>query len=98
MEKERRESVANRAYNANAIIFGEVKEGALEAYNFSSSASITTTHSKNKSDGKSVANNKTLMQSTFSIGTGTSKVTDGNNEEDNTDNKTRTSRGEGQES
>jgi hypothetical protein len=54
LDKERRELVANNAYNASAISFGEAKEGVMEAYNFSSSVSITRIHSKNRTD-KSVA-------------------------------------------
>jgi hypothetical protein len=38
--------VAGKAHEASAITYGEAKEGALEAHNFSSSASITTTHSR----------------------------------------------------
>jgi hypothetical protein len=75
-DRKRRELVASKAYDASAILFGEAKEGAMEAYNFSSSASITTIHSTNRMD-KSVATTKTLAQSLFSIKTGTSMVTDG---------------------
>ncbi len=78
--KERRELVANNVYDASTISFREAKEGAMEAYNFSSSALITTIHSKNRMD-KSVATTKTLAQSLFSIKMGTSKVTDGDNED-----------------
>ncbi len=80
-DKKCRELVANRAYNASAITFGEAKEGAMEAYNFLSSASITTIHSRNKMDNV-VATTKTLAQSILSIKMGTSKVTDGDNNED----------------
>ncbi len=79
-DKERRELVANNAYNASAISFGETKEGAMEAYNFSSSTLITTIHSKNRTD-KSVATTKALTQSLFSIEMGTSKVTNSDNED-----------------
>ncbi len=74
-DRDRRELVANNAYNASAISFREAKEGAMEAYNFSSSVSITMIHSKNRTD-KSVGTTITLAQSLFSIKTGTSKVTD----------------------
>ena len=62
-------------------MFGEAKEGAVEAHDFSSSMSITTTHSKNKNDSKSVVSQKTLAKSVFSVGT--SKITsDGSGEEE----------------
>ncbi len=86
-DKERRELVANNAYNASAISFGEAKEGAMEAYNFYSSASITMVHPKNRME-KSVATTKTLAQSLFSIETGTSKVTDGDDKDKDSDAET----------
>ncbi len=62
-------------------MFGEAKEGAVEAHDFSSSMSITTTHSKNENDSKSVVSQKTLAKSVFSVGT--SKITsDGSGEEE----------------
>jgi hypothetical protein len=79
-DREHRELVASKAYDARAILFGEAKEGAMEAYHFSSSASITTIHSTKRAD-KSVATTKTLAQSLFSIETGTSMGTD--NKDDN---------------
>ena len=45
------------------IMFGEAKEGSIEVHNFSSSLSITTKHSKNVSDSKSVATQKMLVKS-----------------------------------
>ena len=61
-------------------MFGEAKEGAVEAHNFSSSMSITTIHSKNLNDIKLVASQKMLAKSVFSMGT--SKITsDGLDEE-----------------
>jgi hypothetical protein len=47
-DKERQVMVAGEAHKASAITYGEAREGAMEAHNFSSSASITTTHSRNK--------------------------------------------------
>ncbi len=47
-EKERRSVIAGKGHNASEIMFGEAKEGAVEAHNFSSSMSITTIHSKNE--------------------------------------------------
>jgi hypothetical protein len=81
--------VAGKAHEASVITYWEAREGAMEAHNFSLSASITTTHSRNekKRDAKSVASEKTLAKSVYSIDT--SKVT-----EDNTD-KERNGWGEG---
>ncbi len=47
-DKERRMLVAGKAHEASAITFGEGKEGAVEAHNFSSQALITTIHTQNK--------------------------------------------------
>jgi hypothetical protein len=80
LDKERREATASKGYNASAIMFGEAKEGAVEAYNFSSSASITTLHLKNVSNSRSVTREKTLAKSVFSIAT--SKVTSDGLEEE----------------
>jgi hypothetical protein len=74
----------SKAYDASAILFGEAKEGAIEAYNFLSSALITTIHSKNRTD-KSISSAKTLAQSLFSVETATSKVTDGEDNKDTSD-------------
>ena len=80
-EKERRTVIAGKGHNASEIMFGEAKEGAVEAHDFSSSMSITTTHSKNENDSKSVVSQKTLAKSVFSVGT--SKITsDGSGEEE----------------
>jgi hypothetical protein len=68
-DKEHREATVSKGYNASAIMFGEAKEGAVKAYNFSSSASITALHSKNVSDSRSVTTEKTLAKSVFSIAT-----------------------------
>jgi hypothetical protein len=75
--KEKRTMVSGRVHEASAITFGEAKEGLVEAHNFSSKASITSTHSKNKKkwDAKSVALVKSLATLLFSIGTTTLKVT-----------------------
>ncbi len=75
--KERRTLVARKAHEASTITFGEAREGAVEAHNFSLQASITTIHIRNemKWDSAMVATAKTLVKSVFSIGTTTSKVT-----------------------
>ena len=86
LDKERRSAAASRGYKASAIMFGEANEGAVEAHNFSSSASVTTIHSKNMGKSGSLATEKTLAKSVFSMGT--SKVTsDGSEEEMEEDNK-----------
>ncbi len=72
-ERERRSAIAGRGYDASEIMFGEAKEGAMEAHNFSSSMSVTTIHSKNVNDTPSVASQKTLAKSVYSLDT--SKVT-----------------------
>ncbi len=64
-------------------MFGEAKEGAVKAHNFSSSASITTIHSKNVDDSRSVATQKTLAKSVFSMAT--SKVTSCGSDEEEMD-------------
>ncbi len=61
-------------------MFREANEGTVKAYNFSSSASITTLHSKNVSDSRSVTTEKMLAKSVFSIAT--SKVTSDGLEEE----------------
>jgi hypothetical protein len=80
LDKERREATASKGYNALAIMFGEAKKGAVEANNFSSSASITMLHSKNMSNSRSVTTEKMLAKSVFSITT--SKVTSDGSEEE----------------
>ncbi len=56
-DKERQVLVAGKAHKASAITYGEAKEGAVEAHNFSSKASVTTIHSSNKRkrDARTVA-------------------------------------------
>ena len=67
-------------------MFGEAKEGAVEAHNFSSGASVTTIHSKNMVNSGSVATAKMLAKSVFCMGI--SKVTsEGSEEEMEEDNK-----------
>ncbi len=70
-------------HEASAITFGEAKEGAVKAHNFSLQASITTIHTRNqkKLDAALVASAKTLTKTVFSIGTTTSKVTKDNMED-----------------
>jgi hypothetical protein len=76
LDKERQVLVASKAYKASAISYGETKEGAVEACNFSSKVSDTTIHSSNErmGDATSVASARTLAKLVFSIGT--SKVTE----------------------
>ncbi len=82
-EREHRTAVVGKGDDASEIMFGEAKEGAVEAHNFSSSMSITTIHSKNVNDGKSVASQKTLAKSVFSVGT--FKITSDGSDEEETD-------------
>ena len=82
-EKERRSAIAGKGHVASKIMFGEAKEGAVKAHNFSSSASITTIHSKNVNDSKSVASQKILAKSVFSLAT--SWVTSDGSEEEEMD-------------
>jgi hypothetical protein len=75
-DKERRVLVAGKAHKASAITYGEAKEGAVEAHNFSSKASVTTIHlsNKRKRDARTVASAKMLAKLVYSINT--SKVTE----------------------
>jgi hypothetical protein len=73
LDKKHRTATVSKGYNTSAIMFGEAKEGAIEAHNFSSSVSITTIHSNNMSNSRLVATEKMLAKSVFSIAT--SKVT-----------------------
>jgi len=57
-EREHRSAIADKGPDASKIMFGEAKEGAVKAHNFSSSMSITTIHSKNVNNSKSVASQK----------------------------------------
>jgi hypothetical protein len=84
-DKERRTATASKGYDASAIMFGEAKEGAVKAHNFSSSASITMIHSKNMSDSRSVATEKTLAMFVFSIAT-SKVISEGLEEEMDKDN------------
>jgi hypothetical protein len=83
-DKERRVLVAGKAHKASAITYGEAKEEAVKAHNFSSKASVTTIHlsNKRKRDAKSVATAKTLAKLVYSIDT--SKVTEDRTEDENT--------------
>jgi hypothetical protein len=84
-DKEQRIATTSKGYDASAIMFGEAKEGTVEAHNFSSKASITTIHSKNIDDSMAVATERPLAKSVFSMAT--SKVTsDGLVEEMDEDN------------
>ncbi len=76
--------VVGKAHKASAITYREAKEGAVEAHNFSSKASVTRIHSSNKRkrDAKSVMTAKTLAKSVYSIDT--SKVTEDETEDENT--------------
>jgi hypothetical protein len=66
-DKEQCEQTAKTGYNEPAVSFGEAKAGSLEAYNFSSGASITTVNAEREGKGKSVASAKMMAKSVFSI-------------------------------
>jgi hypothetical protein len=81
LEREHRSAIAGKGHDASKIMFGEAKEGAVEAFSFS--VSITTIHSKNVNNSKSVASQKMLAKSVFSMAT--SKITADGLEEEQTD-------------
>jgi hypothetical protein len=62
-DKEQRERMARTGHNESAISYGEAVSGAMEAYNFSAGASITTVHAERERDGTSVATAKTIARS-----------------------------------
>jgi hypothetical protein len=72
-DKEHRIAAVSKGYDASLIISGEAKEGAVEAHNFSSKASVTMIHSKNMDDSRTVATERMLAKSVVSMTT--SKVT-----------------------
>ncbi len=76
--------MAGKAHKASAITYRKAKEGAVEAHNFSSKASVTMIHSSNerKRDAQLVTTAKTLAKSVYSIDT--SKVTEDGTEDENT--------------
>jgi hypothetical protein len=82
-DKERRTIVTGKAHEASVITYREARGGLMEAHNFLSAASITSIHTRNKKkrDTSSVATAKSLAKSVFSIGTTTSKDTEGEMEE-----------------
>ena len=82
-ERERRSAIIGKGHDASEIMFGEAKEGAMEAHSFSSSMSIITIHSKNVSNRKSVASQKMMAKSVFSMGT--SKITSNGSDKEETD-------------
>ncbi len=79
-DKEQCNRMAKTSYNNLAITFGDAKAGSMEAYNFSSEASITMLHKKREGKGVSVALTKTIAKSVFSIATD-----DTSNEDDKAD-------------
>ena len=78
-DKEQRERMARTGHNESAISYGEAVSGAMEAYNFSAGASITTVHAEREREGTSVASAKTIAKSVFSIAT---NITSGSEEEE----------------
>jgi hypothetical protein len=78
-------AVYHSATSAVAIMFGEAKEGAIEAHNISSKAFVTTIHSKNMDDSRTVATERMLAKSVFSMAT-SKGTSDGLAEEMDNDN------------
>ncbi len=68
-DKEQRTAATSKGCNASAIMFGEANEEAVEAHNFVSKASVTTIHSKNMDDSRTVATERILAMSVFSMAT-----------------------------
>jgi hypothetical protein len=69
LDKERWLLVALRGYNAAAITYGEAKEGAIEAHNFSAASSVTSLRlAKEKGAEGGPGPTLTLAQSVYSIG------------------------------
>ncbi len=79
-DKECRTATASKGHDASEIMIKDAKEGAVEAYNFSSSASILL-YIRRMCKSRSMATQKTLSKSVFSMAT--SNVTsDGSDEEE----------------
>ncbi len=77
-------SLVGRGYDAAAITYGEAKEKAIEAHNFSVALSVTSLHSaKRKGVKETPAPNPALAQSVYSIGT--SRVTHNTEEKSDED-------------
>jgi hypothetical protein len=87
--KEKRMMAIGKIHAMSAITYGETKEGSMEAYNFSSVQSVTSTHSinKKKKATKTDALVRSLAKSVYSIDTGTSKVMADNREDEVDDSK-----------
>ena len=79
-DRERRSLVTMKGYDAAAIIYGDAKEGLIEAHNFSAALSVTSLHSKKeKAAEEEPGPTPTLTKLVYSIGT--TKVTkDSDNE------------------
>jgi hypothetical protein len=75
--KEKRMMAIGKIHAVSAITYSKAKEGSMEAYNFSSVQSVTSTHliNEKKKATKTNALVRSLAKSVYSIDTGTSKVT-----------------------
>jgi hypothetical protein len=83
-----RQSLVSLGHDPAAITFGEAKEGAIKAHNFSAALSLTSiflAKGKGKESAESPTPNPTLAQSVYSIGT--SKVTNDSKEQFDDDDK-----------
>jgi hypothetical protein len=76
-EKEQCQRMSKTNYNESAILFREAKAGSMEAYNFSSEASITTLDAEKEGGGVPKASAKTMAKSIFSIATNITSDEDG---------------------
>jgi hypothetical protein len=77
LEKDQCKRMYKTKYNESAISFGEAKAGSMEAYIFSSEASIITLHAEKEGGGVLVASAKTMAKSVFSIATNIMSDEDG---------------------
>jgi hypothetical protein len=86
-DKEKKMMAIGKIHALSAITYGKMKEGSMEAYNFSSVQSVTSTLLDQR-ENEGYQNNalvRSLTKSVYSIDTGTSKVT-ADNTEDKVDN------------
>jgi hypothetical protein len=82
-DREQWSLVATQGYNAAAITYGEAKEGAVEACNFSTVLSVTSTHSaKGKESEEKSVTAQTLVKLVYSIGMSSRVTKDWDDESD----------------
>ena len=81
LDKEQRERIAKTGHNESEISFGDAMVGSMEAFNFSSGASITTVHAEKEGKGTSVASANTIAKSVFSIATNITSGSDASDDD-----------------